>query len=114
MRADPTAAERRFWHRVRAGRLGGLKFRRQVPMLGIIADFVCAEALLVVELDGWQHRGTRDGAARDASRDAALAEAGYLVLRFDNEDVLADLDAVAVAVRVLAVARERIGRHAEA
>ncbi|NDV87711.1 DUF559 domain-containing protein [Aurantimonas aggregata] len=112
MRADPTEAERRFWHLVRAGRLGGLKFRRQLPMLGFIADFVCAEARLVVELDGWQHGGTPEGAAKDARRDVAFAEAGYLILRFDNEAVLADIDAV--AGRVLAVARERVGRGAEA
>ncbi|MAU98040.1 MAG: hypothetical protein CMP81_19550 [Fulvimarina sp.] len=106
MRVDPTPAERRFWQGVRAGRLAGLKLRRQVPMLGFIADFVCYEARLIVEIDGWQHEQTATGRLTDERRDAAFAEADFLTLRFSNETVLADLDAV--LAKVLTVARSRI------
>lgn len=101
MRRDPTPAERWFWQAVRAERLDGLKFRRQEPLLGFIADFVCFEERLIVELDGWQHGENRS----DAARDAAFAEAGFLTLRFANEAVLDDVDAVAAVV--LTEARRR-------
>ncbi|MBO0905889.1 endonuclease domain-containing protein [Jiella sonneratiae] len=106
MRRDPTPAERAFWHGVRAGRLDELKFRRQVPMLGFIADFVCHEARLIVEIDGWQHDGTAAGRSQDTRRDEAFATADFLTLRFENELVAGDLDAVLGKVR--AVARSRI------
>ena len=106
MRIDPTPAERAFWHGVRAGRLEGLKFRRQVPMLGFIADFVCYEARLIVEIDGWQHGGTAAGRSSDESRDGAFAAAGFLTLRFANEMILEDLDSV--LAKVAAAARLRI------
>ncbi|MBP0615885.1 endonuclease domain-containing protein [Jiella mangrovi] len=106
MRRDPTPTERMFWHGVRAGRLDGMKFRRQVPMLGFIADFVCHDAKLIVEIDGWQHGGTVAGRSRDGRRNKAFAQAGFMTLRFANEAVAEDLDAVLGEVR--AVARSRI------
>ncbi|WP_342635635.1 endonuclease domain-containing protein [Jiella endophytica] len=109
MRLDPTPAERAFWYGVKAVRLGGLKFRRQVPMLGFIVDFVCYEAKLIVEIDGWQHDGTVAARSRDTRRDAAFAEAGYLTLRFANETVLDDVDKVLATV--LVAARSRIERR---
>ncbi|WP_456237592.1 endonuclease domain-containing protein [Jiella pelagia] len=109
MRIDPTPAERAFWHGVRAGRLEGLKFRRQVPMLGFIADFVCYEARLIVEIDGWQHGGTAAGRSRDEGRGEAFAAAGFLTLRFTNETVVADLGAV--LAKVASVACLRIERR---
>ncbi|MER0239598.1 endonuclease domain-containing protein [Fulvimarina sp. MAC8] len=110
MRRMPTDAERILWHRVRADRLPGLRFRRQVPMLGFIADLVCHEARLIVELDDWQHIGLAANAARDRHRDTAFAKAGYLTLRIDNDDVIEDVDAV--ATRIAAIARERIAKNA--
>ena len=104
MRHDPTPAEQRLWNAVRSGRLGGLKFRRQEPLLGFVADFVCFKARLIVECDGWQHAGS----GRDAVRDAAFAAAGFLTLRFPNEAVMEDLDAV--TGKVTAAARARIGK----
>ncbi|MBX3580897.1 MAG: DUF559 domain-containing protein [Rhizobiaceae bacterium] len=55
MRREPTGAEDRLWGAVSGRRLDRIKFRRQVPVGAYIADFLCAEAMLIVEIDGSQH-----------------------------------------------------------
>ena len=101
MRKDPTRAESELWQSLRARRLGGLKFRRQVPLNGYILDFVCFEAALIVELDGSQHLGSPN----DARRDAFLRERSLMTLRFENDDVAHDIDAV--CARILQTAKSR-------
>ena len=91
MRQDQTEAERLIWSAIRSRRLGGFKFRRQVWIGSYIADFLCAEAGLVVELDGSQHGAAE---AYDMRRDVSLDEAGYRTLRFWNNDVTGNLDGV--------------------
>lgn len=81
LRRDMTAAEAKLWDMLRDRRFDGLKFRRQAPVAGAIADFLCAELALVLELDGGVHR---DREAADAARDARLVEAGYMVIRETN------------------------------
>ena len=71
------------------------KFRRQVPIGPYVVDFVCLSKRLVVEIDGGQH--ALQG-ARDAGRTAFLAERGYRVLRFWNNDVLMQRGAVLQAI----------------
>ena len=93
MRREPTLAEARFWHYAKDRGIGGMKFRRQVGVGPYIADFLCAEAWLIVEIDGGQHTEDRDG-----ERDAFLAAQGYRVLRFWNSDVLTDMDAVGATI----------------
>jgi very-short-patch-repair endonuclease len=89
LRRSQTDAERVIWFRLRDRRLNGLKFKRQVPIDKYIADFCCAEARLIIELDGGQH------AVRDETNRTAILEAmGYLVLRFWNNDVLSNTDSV--------------------
>ena len=87
---EPTEAEDRLWHELRGRRLDNIKFRRQVPMGRYVADFVCAEARLIVEIDGSQHAESR----HDQERDGELKARGFRVLRFWNDDVLKELDAV--------------------
>jgi very-short-patch-repair endonuclease len=89
LRSDMTDAERKLWYRLRAHRFNGTSFRRQVPIGHYIADFVCLQARLIVEVDGGQH-----GAERDATRDAWLRGQGFHVLRFWNNDVHANIDGV--------------------
>ena len=91
MRREPTDAERVIWRVLRDRRLGGLKWRRQMVLGRYIADFVCLELRLIVEVDGSQHAEN----AYDAERDAWLAGQGFQVLRFWNGDVLRDTDGVA-------------------
>lgn len=77
MRREPTESEDRMWGALRGRRLDRIKFRRQAPVGFYIADFVCAEAMLIVEIDGSQHAELpakqRDGeAALSAVRCAAV------------------------------------------
>ena len=91
MRREPTKAELRFWHHEKDRGIGGLKFRRQVAVGPYIADFLCAEERLIVEIDGGQH-----GDGRDVSGMLSLkGRWAYRVLRFWNHDVLRDMSAVA-------------------
>ena len=96
-----TQAELRLWQRLRGHRLEGMKFRRQHPVGPYFVDFYCAEARLVVEVDGSQHL---DDARYDERRTCALEARGLRVLRFWNDDVLARtdevLEAIAAALRV--------------
>lgn len=55
LRRNQTEAEKVLWHRLRNRALNGYKFRRQVPIDSYIADFVCMETRLIVEVDGGQH-----------------------------------------------------------
>jgi very-short-patch-repair endonuclease len=80
-----------MWSRLRDRRLLGLRFRRQQPCGPYVADFVCAEKKLIVEIDGGQHASR---AQRDCDRTAYLETLGYRVLRFWNNDVLIRTDAV--------------------
>jgi len=93
MRRGMTDAERKLWRELRAHRLMGLGFRRQMPISGFIVDFACPEHRLIVELDGSQH-GLPAETLRDRTRDARLDALGWQVLRFWNDDVLGDIDGV--------------------
>ena len=95
LRRDSTDAERAFWNQVRDRRLGGHRFRRQVPLGPYIADFVCSEAKLIVELDGGQHQ---QHVAADHQRTRWLEREEYRVLRVWNNDVLGNMEGVLVAV----------------
>ena len=85
-----TEAEHKLWTVLRGHQLGMAKFRRQVPVGPYIADFLCYEEKLVVEVDGSQHFESE----RDRVRDAWFARNGYRTLRFTNYDVLKNRGAV--------------------
>jgi len=91
LRANQTDAEARLWTGLRDRRLAGAKFRRQVAIGPYIADFTCFAARLIVELDGGQHA---HDANADAARTARLEGQGFRVLRFWNNDVLANTEGV--------------------
>ncbi|MEZ4671279.1 MAG: DUF559 domain-containing protein [Anaerolineae bacterium] len=91
MRHEPTPAEEALWEQIRNRKIHGLKFRRQHPIDRFIVDFYCAEAHLVVEVDGEIHDYTPD---EDALRQAFLESRGLRVVRFRNEDVLQGMDNV--------------------
>ena len=81
-RRAPPATERILSKLLRDHRLGGLKFRRQVPMGPYVLDFVCLHHRLVIEADGPFH-----DLDHDAKRDTWLANAGFRVLRFTNSQI---------------------------
>jgi very-short-patch-repair endonuclease len=105
MRHEPTDAEKKLWSRLRDRRLGGFKFRRQVPFGGYILDFFCQEVMLAVELDGGQHNDL-EGEHRDKGRDEALRKLGVEVIRFWDPDVLKDTDPVCEAILAAGVGRQ--------
>jgi very-short-patch-repair endonuclease len=91
LRKQSTTPETKLWVELRNRQLGGFKFRRQTPIGPYIADFVCTEKMLVVELDGWTH-STSDEIAYDKRRTAFLNAQGYRVIRFDNIDAMQGMD----------------------
>ncbi|ACP24355.1 hypothetical protein NGR_c05590 [Sinorhizobium fredii NGR234] len=93
MRSAMTDAELKLWSELRAHRLLGLAFRRQVPVAGYIVDFACAEHRLIIEVDGSQHASTGN-ADYDRQRTQHFESHGWTVLRFWNDDVLSDIDNV--------------------
>jgi lysyl-tRNA synthetase class 2 len=95
LRRRQTETEHALWQHVRDRRLLGRKFRRQHRIGRFIADFVCLEAGLIVELDGSQHL---DRAAYDAARTRWLETQGFRVIRFRKDDVLLRMDDVLTAI----------------
>lgn len=93
LRQEPTSAEVKLWAALRGRRLAGLKFRRQHPYERFVLDFFCVEHQLVVELDGGVHAEPTQ-AARDAERTEFLQSRGIRVLRFKNETVENEIEAV--------------------
>jgi len=91
LRRDQTDAERALWFRLRDRRLNGMKFRRQATVDGYVVDFLCANANLIIEVDGGQHAERQED---DAKRTTDLEARGYLVLRFWNNEVLQNIDGV--------------------
>ena len=90
---EATDAETRLWDALQSHRLAGLKFRRQHPYGRFVMDFFCVEHQLVVELDGGVHAEPTQ-AARDAERTEFLQSRGIRVLRFKNETVENEIEAV--------------------
>lgn len=92
-----TDAERRLWWRLRELRVKGTHFRRQATIGPYYADFACHECKLVIELDGGGHAQS-DRIAKDNARTRFLESQGYRVLRFWNNDVLRETDAVMTVI----------------
>jgi very-short-patch-repair endonuclease len=99
LRRHSTDAERLIWAAVHAHRLNGASFRRQTPIGPYVADFVCHEAMLIIELDGGQHFEA-ENTRRDARRDAFLRSKGFRVLRFNNYDVMTNKTGVPETIAV--------------
>ena len=95
MRREDTDAEARLWNALRAQRLGGWKWKRQVLFGPFILDFLCREARLVVEVDGSQHA---EEIEYDQRRTAYLRRAGLRVPRFWNSEVLTNREGVCDAI----------------
>ena len=95
LRKRSTKPEQLLWQALRNRKFHGLKFRRQHPIDPFIVDFVCIERKLVIELDGDYHEYVEQ---KDARRQKYIEDHGFTVLRFLNEDVLDDVEAVLIAI----------------
>ncbi len=93
LRHSQTDAERRLWNCLRKRSLGNHKFVRQLPIGPFIADFVCRERLLVIEVDGVTHADAHE-VAYDSRRTKFLETQGYAVMRVGNLEVFTNLDGV--------------------
>lgn len=91
MRKGLTDGERVLWNHLKGRQLEGLKFRRQEPIEQYMVDFVCYEKRIVIEVDGGQHSREK---GKDEQRDEWFRKQGFRVLRFWNNDVLANTDGV--------------------
>ena len=100
MRGSPTASEEFLWTRIRGRRLG-VVIRRQVPLLGrFIADFLAPAQRLVIEVDGACHL---ERGHSDSRRDAALARAGYRVIRVEASLVVSNIESALERIRAALV-----------
>ena len=97
LRNHATPAERQLWRAISRRQIGGHKFSRQMPIGPYFADFLCREAKLLIELDGYSHDQEQ---GRDERRDCFLAEQGFRVLRFANREVMDNLEGVVQAIRL--------------
>ncbi|MBK0402547.1 DUF559 domain-containing protein [Adhaeribacter sp. BT258] len=92
MRNDSTKAEIRLWCEILSGkRMLGYGFRRQRPVGNYIADFLCKELMLIVEVDGYSHNFKME---EDVKRDAQLQALGFTTLRFSDREVMQDIENV--------------------
>lgn len=94
LRKEMTKAEACLWKYVlRASQLKGFQFRRQRPVLNYIADFMCKELMLIIEVDGITHHW-EETITKDETRQKALESVGFTVLRFTDGEVLNNIQAV--------------------
>ena len=108
LRRTSTATEDALWNVLRGSRLAGLKFRRQVPIAGFVADFACVSLGLTIEIDGVHHALQP---IADRERREAIERHGYLELRFTNDEVKTRLDWVVQEIlRAADIARARTPR----
>lgn len=97
LRGNLTNAETILWAHLRNGQIAGWRFRRQHPVGPYIADFACAKAKLIIEVDGATHGSDREQ-TRDEKRTAFLESRGWRVLRVWNSDIYDNLDGVMDAI----------------
>lgn len=98
LRKNMTPAERVLWQRLRNYQVDGFYFRRQHPIKFFIADFYCAKADLIVEIDGGIHN-TPEVIEHDINRTAELEKSGITVIRFTNEEVMNDTNTVIAKIK---------------
>ncbi len=91
LRKRATPAETILWEEIRNRKLGGLKFRRQYPVLGFILDFYSAERSLGIELDGSIHDSQKE---YDEWREKLIQEKGIRIVRFSNQEIVENLEEV--------------------
>ena len=105
LRINMTDAEQKLWYQLRRKQIKGLQFYRQKPLLNFIVDFYCPAAKLVIELDGSQH-AEPDQQLKDQKRKALLAQLSLAVLRFDNRQVLLEMDEVLAVINAVVIERK--------
>lgn len=96
-RQKQTQAEALLWQYLRNRQINNYKMRRQHPIGNFVVDFYCHELKLVIEVDGGYHL-QKEQTDYDQGRSFELEELGIKVLRFKNDEVLNDINAVIMAI----------------
>jgi leucyl-tRNA synthetase len=96
-RKNHTEAERQLWEEIRNNKLG-VKFRREHPIEMYIADFICLQEALIIEVDGGYHE-TEEQKIYDAARTKRLENIGFKIIRFTNDTVLQEIEKVIVQIK---------------
>jgi len=104
LRSKMTVAELALWQKIRRKQICGFQFYRQKPLLNFIVDFYCPKAHLVIEVDGGQHFEILHF-QNDAERDQLLRKQGIVVLRFDNLQVLNQIEDVLEVIERFVVSK---------
>jgi len=92
LKKEMTQCEKILWRYIRNDALG-VRFRRQYGIGNYIADFYCPYLKLIIELDGSQHF-TEEGLEYDKIREDFMKNLGIKTLRFNNDDVINNIDGV--------------------
>ena len=93
LRKEMTDSERNLWTRLRRKQIMDVRFYRQKPLGPYIVDFYAPKAKIVVEVDGSQHM-EEEAEQKDVERDKYLKSQNLSVLRFNNLQVLKEMDSV--------------------
>ncbi len=100
LRNNSTNAEIRLWSELLRGRkMLGYQFLRQRPVLHFIADFMCKELLLIIEVDGLTHHSEKQW-YKDKQRQQELEGYGFTILRFNDDEILNDLENVSRVIEI--------------
>ena len=99
LRRDQTPWEKKIWMYLKGRNFLGLKFKRQVVIGNYIYDFVCFEKKLIIELDGSQHKMQKIE-MKDADKEDYAKNLQYRILRYNNSDVDANIEAVLESIRL--------------
>ena len=102
LRKNQTDQEYKLWTLLRNRQLNNLKFRRQVPIEKYIADFMCEEKKLIIEIDGGQHNSPCN-IKEDEERTKYFESLGYRVVRFWNNEI--DNNIEGVYLKLLEIAK---------
>jgi len=92
LRKNMTPAELKLWGYIRRRQLRH-RFRRQLPVGNYIIDFASLQTELAIEIDGGQHYG-KEQRKKDQQRTRYLESLGFTVIRFNNHEVLSNIEGV--------------------
>ena len=99
LRKNMTKSEAALWkYALKHKQMLGYQFNRQRPVLNYIVDFMCKELLLVIEIDGYTHN-IESVVKQDKIKQTKLQNAGFTVLRYNDEDVLQNMDVVILDIK---------------
>ena len=93
LRNNTTEQEQKLWYYLRRRNINNCLFRRQYPIGPYIVDFICRKKMLIIEIDGGQHN-EEDQKIYDKERTIFLEKRGFKVLRFWNNDIDNNINAV--------------------